>query len=235
MSAFLTVSRQQGLYHLLTHHWIRLWTPSTRLEKGIPALENSCTPRSRWPTLCSQVDPFPPPPRYFQRCREMQALTPDTCIDHQEPLTPPHTKNSRHLKTLTLTQPQSQPQTHSFMQIALLAIREGAADLLVSFLTMTLPEIRAAAVFGLGCLVHSCPPDSDVHGVRGGAMAGGVPDHSLNMQPSEDRLPAEQLIANAVRQVGCFPGLPNMIFLRLFRSCYGFGLRESVCGTFPGM
>lgn len=67
---------------------------------------------------------------------------------------------------------------------------------------MTLPEIRAAAVFGLGCLVHSCPPDTDVHGVRGGVMAGGVPDHSLNMQPSEDRLPAEQLIANAVRQVG---------------------------------
>ncbi|MEW5306106.1 MAG: hypothetical protein WDW36_008599 [Sanguina aurantia] len=65
-------------------------------------------------------------------------------------------------------------------EIALLAIREGAADLLVSFLTMTLPEIRAAAVFGLGCLVHSY--------------------HSLNMQPSEDRLPAEQLIANAVRQ-----------------------------------
>ena len=38
-----------------------------------------------------------------------------------------------------------------------MAIREGAADLLVQLLTVASPEIRAAAVCGLGCLVHSCP------------------------------------------------------------------------------
>ena len=38
-----------------------------------------------------------------------------------------------------------------------MAIREGAADLMVQLLTVASPEIRAAAVFGLGCLVHSCP------------------------------------------------------------------------------
>lgn len=41
------------------------------------------------------------------------------------------------------------------VQISLLAIREGAADLLVQLLTVASPDIRAAAVFGLGCLVHS--------------------------------------------------------------------------------
>jgi hypothetical protein len=43
------------------------------------------------------------------------------------------------------------------LQISLTAIREGAADLLVQLLTVASPEIRAAAVFGLGCLVHSGP------------------------------------------------------------------------------
>jgi len=43
------------------------------------------------------------------------------------------------------------------LQVSLLAIREGAADLLVQLLTMASPVIRAAAVFGLGCLVHSLP------------------------------------------------------------------------------
>lgn len=42
-----------------------------------------------------------------------------------------------------------------WLQISLTAIREGAADLLVQLLTVASPEIRAAAVFGLGCLVHS--------------------------------------------------------------------------------
>lgn len=47
-------------------------------------------------------------------------------------------------------------------QVSLLAIREGAADLLVQLLTMASPVIRAAAVFGLGCLVHSLPSASCV-------------------------------------------------------------------------
>ncbi|KAL6753623.1 raptor N-terminal caspase like domain-containing protein [Haematococcus lacustris] len=76
--------------------------------------------------------------------------------------------------------------------ISLNAIREGAADLLVQLLTVASPEIRAAAVFGLGCLVHSGRP-AGAAGVVGGPDA---PE-----PPTEDRLPAEQLIANAVRQV----------------------------------
>ncbi|KAG1677758.1 hypothetical protein FOA52_001070 [Chlamydomonas sp. UWO 241] len=75
-------------------------------------------------------------------------------------------------------------------EISLMAIREGAADLLVQLLTVASPEIRAAAVSGLGSLVHSCPE------VDLSAM-----DHPLNVMPTDDRLPAEQLIANAVRQV----------------------------------
>ncbi|GAX72618.1 hypothetical protein CEUSTIGMA_g74.t1 [Chlamydomonas eustigma] len=76
-------------------------------------------------------------------------------------------------------------------EISLMAIREGAADLLVNLLTVASPEIRASAVFGLGCLVHSCP-ELDTSSQM---------DHPLNMTPTDDRLPAEQLIANAVRQV----------------------------------
>ncbi|GFH17993.1 raptor_N domain-containing protein, partial [Haematococcus lacustris] len=76
--------------------------------------------------------------------------------------------------------------------ISLNAIREGAADLLVQLLTVASPEIRAAAVFGLGCLVHSG---------RSAGAAGVVGGPDAPEPPTEDRLPAEQLIANAVRQV----------------------------------
>ena len=54
-------------------------------------------------------------------------------------------------------QATSGPPLHPPHQVSLLAIREGAADLLVQLLTVASPDIRAAAVFGLGCLVHSCP------------------------------------------------------------------------------
>ena len=90
-----------------------------------------------------------------------------------------------------------------------MAIREGAADMLVQLLTVPSPDIRAATVFGLGCLVHSCPEAADgPGGGGGGGSGGGAADHSLSMAPSDDRLPAEQLIANAVRQVrpGCSCG-----------------------------
>ena len=53
--------------------------------------------------------------------------------------------------------PLTSPLTPLPRQISLMAIREGAADLMVQLLTVASPEIRAAAVFGLGCLVHSCP------------------------------------------------------------------------------
>ena len=99
-----------------------------------------------------------------------------------------------------------QPQ-HFPKQVSLMAIREGAADLLVQLLTVASPDIRAAAVFGLGCLVHSCP--EGVPGSEAGS-GGGSADHPLNMTPTEDRLPAEQLIANAVRQVSCVPGVPTI-------------------------
>ncbi len=46
------------------------------------------------------------------------------------------------------------------LQLSLHAIREGAADILVQLLTSPLPEIRAAAIFGLACLVHSCPDNA---------------------------------------------------------------------------
>ena len=97
-----------------------------------------------------------------------------------------------------LPHPQSLP--FPFHQVSLMAIREGAADLLVQLLTVASPDIRAAAVFGLGCLVHSCP--EGVPGAESGGAQGAAADHLLSMTPTEDRLPAEQLIANAVRQVG---------------------------------
>eukprot|EP00798_Chlamydomonas_sp_ICE-L_P020688 gene20688-27484_t len=78
-------------------------------------------------------------------------------------------------------------------EVSLMAIREGAADLLVQLLTVASPDIRAAAVFGLGCLVHSCSESSSDPAASA--------DMPINMTPTEDRLPAEQLIANAVRQV----------------------------------
>ena len=103
-------------------------------------------------------------------------------------------------------------------QFSLHAIREGAADILVQLLTSPLPEIRAAAIFGLACLIHSCPAAGDrplhLHagggGGGGGAGAGGGGEGGeggehggpvLSLTPSEDRLPAERLIAGAVTQV----------------------------------
>eukprot|EP00798_Chlamydomonas_sp_ICE-L_P024029 gene24029-9606_t len=75
-------------------------------------------------------------------------------------------------------------------EVSLMAIREGAADLLVQLLTVASPGIRAAAVFGLGCLVHSCS--------EGSTDPAAAADMSISMTPTLDRLPAEQLIANAV-------------------------------------
>lgn len=97
------------------------------------------------------------------------------------------------------------------LQISLTAIREGAADILVQLLTSPLAEIRAAAIFGLGCLIHSCPeqhPQLHHHGVGGapGGQAADMPPGISVGQPSEERLPAELLIANAVTQVGGFVG-----------------------------
>jgi regulator-associated protein of mTOR len=103
-------------------------------------------------------------------------------------------------------------------EISLMAIREGAADLLVQLLTVASPDIRAGAVFGLGCLIHSCPevrhvvPFPCLHKLEWVSPDSHFPlvsqfdpnqvqDHPLSMVPTEDRLPAEQLIANAVRQV----------------------------------
>lgn len=74
-------------------------------------------------------------------------------------------------------------------EISLHAIREGAADILVQLLASPSPEIRAAAIFGLACLIHSCPDDPP-----------NLPDVPI-APATDDRLPAEQLIANAVTQV----------------------------------
>ncbi len=82
-------------------------------------------------------------------------------------------------------------------QISLLAIREGAADLLVALIQGSAPEIRAAAVFGLGCLVYA-PGGATQDSAGVGAM---MAASGVTPSPLEDRLPAEQLIANAVRQV----------------------------------
>lgn len=60
---------------------------------------------------------------------------------------------------LLLEHVHARPPTH--LQVSLMAIREGAADLLVQLLTVASPEIRAAAVFGLGCLVHASPGPSE--------------------------------------------------------------------------
>ncbi|GLI58486.1 hypothetical protein VaNZ11_000217 [Volvox africanus] len=125
-------------------------------------------------------------------------------------------------------------------EFSLHAIREGAADILVSLLTSPLPEIRAAAIFGLACLIHSCPDPSDpshVHHSGGpGGIAGGanpVPEHAgLTLTPSEDRLPAERLIAGAVTQVVYDPAVLvraelAVLFARFVRG-HGAAVREAM-------
>ncbi|KAG2445405.1 hypothetical protein HXX76_000027 [Chlamydomonas incerta] len=127
-------------------------------------------------------------------------------------------------------------------EFSLHAIREGAADILVQLLTSPLPEIRAAAIFGLACLIHSCPAAGDRHGgggaggggAGGGGGEGGEGDHgpALSLTPSEDRLPAERLIAGAVTQVVYDPavlvrGELAVLFARFVRG-HGGPVREAM-------
>ncbi|PNH07533.1 Regulatory-associated protein of TOR 1 [Tetrabaena socialis] len=127
-------------------------------------------------------------------------------------------------------------------ELSLHAIREGAADILVQLLTSPLPEIRAAAIFGLACLIHSCPDPNDLRGGihHGGAVPGGgpgsgaaLPDHpALSLTPSEDRLPAERLIAGAVTQVVYDPAVLvraelAVLFARFVRG-HGAAVREAM-------
>ncbi|KAG2485410.1 hypothetical protein HYH03_015896 [Edaphochlamys debaryana] len=122
-------------------------------------------------------------------------------------------------------------------EFSLHAIREGAADILVQLLTSPLPEIRAASIFGLACLIHSCPDPADPahHGAAAGGAggAGPVPDHpGLTLTPSEDRLPAERLIAGAVTQVVYDPAVLvrtelAVLFARFVRG-HGPAVREAM-------
>ncbi|GLC71947.1 hypothetical protein PLESTF_001187700 [Pleodorina starrii] len=132
-------------------------------------------------------------------------------------------------------------------EFSLHAIREGAADILVQLLTSPLPEIRAAAIFGLACLIHSCPDPNDPshpahaagHLHHGGGPGGPgnpltpLPDHPvLTLTPSEDRLPAERLIAGAVTQVVYDPAVLvraelAVLFARFVRG-HGAAVREAM-------
>ncbi|GFR43035.1 hypothetical protein Agub_g4039, partial [Astrephomene gubernaculifera] len=131
-------------------------------------------------------------------------------------------------------------------EFSLHAIREGAADILVQLLTSPLPEIRAAAIFGLACLIHSCPDPGEAaaaaaaagvhHGGAGagggGAGAGGEHPAGLTLTPSEDRLPAERLIAGAVTQVVYDPAVLvraelAVLFARFVRG-HGAAVREAM-------
>lgn len=59
-------------------------------------------------------------------------------------------------------------------EIARAAFDEGAADLLAGLLTAQLPELRAAAVFGLGSLMHSIPGRTIMPDGAGPAAAAGT-------------------------------------------------------------
>lgn len=73
-------------------------------------------------------------------------------------------------------------------EISLLCIREGSTELLAGLSSFYSPEIRAAAVFALGCLIHSCP---DAQELAEGAAALGL---AAQAPASEERLVMEQPI-----------------------------------------
>ncbi len=142
-----------GICHALTH------TPST---------PQRCTPRTCARTFCAVLVSCPTVSTAAVSCPTVSARSRGASVAPRAPSSPPRCAL---LPVLCSPRAIALPCTHcacraaasthmrtcALAQVSLLAIREGAADLLVQLLTMASPVIRAAAVFGLGCLVHSLP------------------------------------------------------------------------------
>jgi regulator-associated protein of mTOR len=79
-------------------------------------------------------------------------------------------------------------------EVCAAAAREGAQDLLAGLLGAPLPELRAAAVYALGCLINPAPRRPDLAAAAVAAAAAGAPPPSAAIAAEAVAIAAEQSI-----------------------------------------
>lgn len=89
-----------------------------------------------------------------------------------------------------------------------------APDLLASLLGCRYPEVRASAIFALGCLIQAYPIDPDAQAVEGGPLHRPEP-HTPALDSA--KLAAERMVACYVLQV---PFISDMHIAVTLMACW---------------